>query len=103
MTQNVAVTSPSTATIQGPVQSDADMHKIKRCEPFLASVANTVSAEQALIDANPELKQDSEKGQFLYIPHPSAKPATPQENKDITPPTDKELFLADEAARKKNK
>lgn len=102
LTQNVTATSPSTATIQGPVQSRCkDMHKVKRRETIFSVSREYGISEQALIDANPELKQGMKKGQFLCIPYPSAKPVTPQENKDITPPTDKELFLASKEAPEK--
>lgn len=88
--------------IQGPVQSRCkDMHKVKRRETIFSVSREYGISEQALIDANPELKQGMKKGQFLCIPYPSAKPVTPQENKDITPPTDKELFLASKEAPEK--
>lgn len=89
-----ATTKPITG-IQGPVQSRCkDMHKVKRRETIFSVSREYGISEQELIDANPELKQGMKKGQLLCIPYPSGKPVVPQGNVNITPPTDRELFLA---------
>lgn len=86
----------SAPSIQGAIQSRCkDMHKVKRRETIFSVSREYGITEQELIAANPELKQGMQKGQFLCIPYPSAHPTTSQQdNKVVTPPSDKELFLA---------
>ena len=85
-------------TIQGPVQSRCkEMHKVKRKETIFSVSREYGISEQALINANPELKQGMKKGQFLCIPYPNPteKPVVPsQRDRNTIPPTDRELFLA---------
>lgn len=85
----------ATSAIQAPVKPRCkDMHKVKRRETIFSVSREYGITEQELIDANPELKQGMKKGQFLCIPYPVAKTVVPEENKNIIPPTDKELFQA---------
>lgn len=98
----VNATTPLTAaqnvqyTVQSPVQSKCkDMHKVKRKETIFSVSREYGISEQELIAANPELKEGMQKGKFLCIPYPSKQPlATPsgETTKNITPPTDSELF-----------
>ena len=96
LTQNVTATSPSTATIQGPVQSRCkDMHKVKRKETVFSVSREYGISEQELIAANPELKKGMKKGQYLCIPYPSAttmQPTAPKEDPYAIPPSNNELF-----------
>lgn len=84
-----------TTDIQGPVQSRCkEMHKVKRRETIFSVSREYGVSEQELINANPELKEGMKRGQLLCIPYPAAKTVTPQDNRTLIPPTDRELFLA---------
>lgn len=87
--------TPQATDIQGPVQSRCkEMHKVKRRETIFSVSREYGISEQELINANPELKEGMKRGQLLCIPYPAAKTVSPQDNKTLIPPTDRELFLA---------
>lgn len=80
-----------------------DMHKVKRKETIFSVSREYGITEQELIAANPELKNGMQKGKYLCIPYPSQKTAmTPgkEAERNITPPTDKELFRESRQAPK---
>lgn len=88
-------TTPQVTDIQGPVQSRCkEMHKVKRRETIFSVSREYGISEQELIDANPELKKGMKRGQLLCIPYPAAKAVTPQTDRTLLPPTNRELFLA---------
>lgn len=88
------------STLQAPVQSRCkDMHKAKRKETIFSVSRKYGLTENELIAANPELKEGMKKGQLLCIPYPAAQPSK-QTQKEINPPSNSELFQANEAKPK---
>lgn len=102
--QPPTITQPSPATVQAPVQSKCkDMHKVKRKETIFSVSREYGITEQELIAANPELKDGMKKGKFLCIPYPSQQPLilpTQEAEKNITPPSDSELFRENKQSAK---
>lgn len=81
--------------IPGPVVSRCrEMHKVKRKETIFSVSRKYGISEQALIEANPELKDGMKKGRLLCIPHRPVTQVTPTPKEDLfaIPPSNSELF-----------
>lgn len=97
-------TSPSTVKSTDAGKSRCkDMHKVKRKETIFSVSREYGITEEELIAANPELKDGMQKGRFLCIPYPSQKTTlTPNKEveRNVTPPSDNELFRESKQAPK---